>query len=220
MQNFSEWTDMIRSGTDLENYKHPVTVTATGGPAPRYVLKSWNFGANFTWIILPDFLQGLSKFSVDPTNDTVLYGITNNCIGRSYDQAETWEYCWKPPGLEGSFKDLVIKDSKTMIVIRNGDLPLRTKDGGASWHPMASLQHFAPGAHMLYSWSGKHLAISAIMGHSDHDFTVWVSSDDGETWVDESGDYTALTGGIAQWYDNTLYVCSLGQGISAKTFKE
>ena len=30
---------------------------------------------------------------------------------------------------------------------------------------------------------------------------------------------TALQGGIAQWYDNTLYVCSLGQGISAKVFR-
>ena len=36
---------------------------------------------------------------------------------------------------------------------------------------------------------------------------------------DESGDYTALTGGIAQWYDNQLFVCSLGQGISSKAFE-
>jgi hypothetical protein len=47
-----------------------------------------------------------------------------------------------------------------------------------------------------------------------------VSTDDGDTWVDESGDYTALTGGVAQWYDNQLFICSLGQGISSKTFKE
>ena len=43
---------------------------------------------------------------------------------------------------------------------------------------------------------------------------------DGETWTDETGDYTSMSGGIAQWYHNTLYISSLGQGISAKTFDE
>eukprot|EP01047_Picozoa_sp_COSAG01_P087322 COSAG01_NODE_20045_length_974_cov_1.193143_1_plen_79_part_00 len=66
-----------------------------------------------------------------------------------------------------------------------------------------------------YSWSGKTLAIS----HAGP-VTVWVSTNDGDTWVDESADYSALTGGISQWYDNTLYVASLGQGIVAKVFNE
>ena len=30
----------------------------------------------------------------------------------------------------------------------------------------------------------------------------------------------ALSGGLAQWYENTLYVSSMGQGIAAKTFEE
>ena len=66
------------------------------------------------------------------------------------------------------------------------------------------------------SWSGKTLAISTVIATT----VVWVSKDDGDSWVDESGDYTADNGGIAQWYENTLYVCSLGQGISAKVFNE
>ena len=56
---------------------------------------------------------------------------------------------------------------------------------------------------------------------------IWRSTDDGDTWTDETGDYTSMSGGIAQWYggttgsgDNMLYISSLGQGISAKTFKE
>jgi len=184
---------------------------------PRYVAKSFNFGANWTWIILPTFLQGLNKFTVDPTNDTTLYGITTNCIGRSYDQAETWEYCWEADGLVGSFKDLVIKDSKTMIMMRNGAVPLRTKDGGKTWNPLNSVIDIASHSPIAaYSWSGKTLALSTVVNHT----LVWVSTDDGDTWVDESGDYTALTGGVAQWYDNQLFICSLGQGISSKTFKE
>lgn len=48
-----------------------------------------------------------------------------------------------------------------------------------------------------------------------------VSKDDGEWWVDESGDYSALAGGIAQWYKNTPYAfASLGQGIVTKVFNE
>ena len=69
---------------------------------------------------------------------------------------------------------------------------------------------------MEYSWSGKTLALSTIVGRS----LIWVSTDDGDTWVDESGDYTALSGGIAQWYDNKLFLSSMGQGIVAKVFNE
>ena len=121
------------------------------------------------------------------------------------------------PGLTGSFRNLVIKDSQNMIVVRNGDVPMRTKDGGASWEPLKSLANVARyGLGMAYSWSGKTLAISGVAGR----FFAWVSRDDGDTWVDETGDYSSMSGGIAQWYENTLYVCSLGQGISSKTFEE
>ena len=116
--------------------------TSTSGGAPRYVLKSFNFGANWTWIELPDFLQAIGAIKPDPTNDTVLYAVASNCIARSYDGAETWEYCWQPPGLEGSFKQLVIKDSNTMIVMRNGDVPVRTRDGGASWQLHCALNMY------------------------------------------------------------------------------
>jgi len=47
-----------------------------------------------------------------------------------------------------------------------------------------------------------------------------VSRDDGDTWTDESGDYSAMSGGVAQWYESTLYISSLGQGIASKTFEE
>ena len=104
-----------------------------------------------------------------------------------------------------------------MLVTRRGNVPLRTKDGGRSWHPLPSVQPLERcSPHALYSWSGKTLALSCVIGRT----VVWISTDDGDTWVDESGDYTATSGGIAQWYDNTLYVSSLGQGISAKTFNE
>ena len=167
-------------------------------------------------VLLPDYLQTLGGFTADPTNQT-LYGVVSNCISRSYDQAVTWDGCWKAPGLTGSFKSVVIKDSKTMLVLRNGDVPLRTRDGGASWQRVASLENIARtlgGA--AYSWSGKTLAVSGNVGQ----LFVWVSRDDGDTWVDETGDYTSMSGGIAQWYDNTLYICSLGQGISSKVFQE
>ena len=104
-----------------------------------------------------------------------------------------------------------------MIVMRNNDVPLRTKDGGKTWTRLISLQplaKYSPGA--VYSWSGETLALSTVVGKT----VVWVSKDDGDTWVDESGDYTADNGGIAQWYENTLYISSMGQGIAAKVFKE
>ena len=41
-----------------------------GGYPPKHVLKSWNYGANWTWIKLPDSLQGIGQLRVDPTNGT------------------------------------------------------------------------------------------------------------------------------------------------------
>eukprot|EP00662_Eupelagonemidae_sp_cell21_P057108 gene57108-biopygen103432 len=51
---------------------------------------------------------GVGSFRADPTNET-LYAVVGNCISRSYDQAETWDGCWKAPGLVGSFRDVVVK---------------------------------------------------------------------------------------------------------------
>ena len=208
----------------LELGVEPVAPTAgfelgggSGGSSPLFILKSWNFGLVWTYIKVPEFMQGGVQLVVDPTNSSTLYGVSGNCVSRSTDQAETWEPCWQPPGLTGSFKELVIRDSNMMIMLRNGDVPLRTFDGGASWKPLDSVSAIVPhGPSMSYSWSGKTLG----MNFNDGRVRVWVSEDDGETWVDESSDYSALTGGIAQWYDSTLYVCSLGQGISAKNFTE
>jgi hypothetical protein len=63
----------------------------------------------------------------------------------------------------------------------------------------------------------------ALLGEQqccDVNLASCVAIADGDTWLDVSSDYTALQAGIAQWYDNTLYVSSLGQGISAKVFNE
>lgn len=186
------------------------------GSGDQYVLKSWNYGANWTWILMPEFLKGIGGFTADPTNKT-LYTLTGSCISRSYDQAETWGACWKAPGLVGSFKSIAIKDSQNMIVVRNGDVPLRTKDGGASWQRMASLEDVARYVGVAkYSWSGKTLAISGVKGQ----LFVWISRDGGDSWIDESGDYTSMSGGLSQWYENTLYISSMGQGISSKIFEE
>ena len=192
------------------------------GGNPQWILKSNSFGgpvpgqdagSAWAWLPVPEFLQGFGGLAVDPTNSSVLYAIKGSCIARSYDGAETWSACWQAPGLEGHFTELVIKDGLTMLAMRSGAVPLRTKDGGASWKPLDSL-----GGHLgfkgQYSWSGKTLAINKNPSN------FWVSTDDGDTWLDVSADYTALQAGMAQWYENTLYVCSLGQGISAKVFNE
>lgn len=154
----------------------------------------------------------------DPTSAATLYGLAGGRIHRSFDKGMTWDAApWTPPGMVGSISNLIIRDSMFMIVTRSGNVPLRTKDGGKTWAPMYSLTALANhGFGMEYSWSGKTLAISTVAGRS----LVWVSTDDGDSWVDESGDYTALSGGIAQWYDNKLFVSSMGQGIAAKVFNE
>ena len=220
----------VRKTAVLESGGAPRTPTYTTGfdlaatsSNPQWIFKSLSFGgpapgsdigSSWTWLPVPEFLQGFTGLAVDPTNSSTLYAVKGSCIARSYDGAETWETCWQAPGLVGSLTELVIKDSLTMLAMRNGAVPLRTVDGGASWKPLASLGGHNGFNKGHYSWSGKTLAINKNPSN------FWVSQNDGDSWLDVSADYTALQAGIAQWYDNTLYVCSLGQGISAKVFNE
>lgn len=186
-----------------------------------FVFKSSNFGLNWTWTQLPDALR-ISTFATDPTNNSTLYGIAANCIARSYDRGDTWGSCWKAANLSGSFTNMAIKDSKTMVILRNGDVPLRTKDGGASWHPLTS----AGSVHLQsaeYSWSGKTLVYHGAGGVQSsahpHAGYVWSSTDDGDTWVDETADLVTMAVGAGQFFGGTFYLNTAGQGILSKVLE-
>jgi hypothetical protein len=45
---------------------------------------------------------------------------------------------------------------------------------------------------------------------------VWKSTDDGETWVDETGDLVTISPGSGVWYDTDFYLVSSGEGITVK----
>ena len=91
---------------------------AVGSPTQArewYVLKSSNFGANWSWVRLPPFLQGVGGLVADPTSDTIYVISGGSCISHSADHAESWSPCWKAPGLTGRFRQLVVRDSRTMV---------------------------------------------------------------------------------------------------------
>ena len=127
----------------------------------------------------------------------------------------------------GTFKFLEIKDHDTMHILRgNGDLPLRTRDGGATWQALESVAAIAPSVHaLMYSWTGRTLVLFGSGGSQSaahpHQAYVWKSTDDGDTWTDETGDEQVVTMGasIGQWYEGTVYMNSGGQGIFAKRFE-
>ena len=127
-------------------------------------------------------------------------------------------------GLVGSFGGMAIRNSSHMIVTRNNDVPLRTKDGGATWTPMESCRLVANFRYgMLYSWSGNTLILMGSGGTltADHPHApfVWVSKDDGETWVDETGGLVTMGPGAANWYEGDFYINSMGEGIMVKTLE-
>jgi len=127
-------------------------------------------------------------------------------------------------GLVGSFHGMAIKNSTHMIVTRNDDVPLRTKDGGATWTEMESCRLVANFHYgMIYSWSGETLVMMGSGGTqtADHPHApfVWVSKDDGETWVDETGGLVTMGPGAANWYEGDFYINSMGEGIQVKTLE-
>jgi len=193
----------------------------TAGGGSQYIIKSPNFGANWTWTKLS--VPGIT-LQVDPTDNTVLYGYDGNGIYRSHDQGDTWGPCEKGQGLEGRLGSLEIKDSQTMIRMRSGDVPLRTTDGGRSWQPLDSVAKFANCVtEAQYSWSGKTLVLHGLdrgaPGRGERAACVFVSRDDGETWIDETDDINTMNLGDGQWYEDTFYMSSYGQGIIAKVLE-
>jgi hypothetical protein len=56
------------------------------GGNPQWLLKSFNFGGNWTWLPVPEFLQGMGGVSIDPSNASTLYTLKGSCISRSYGQ--------------------------------------------------------------------------------------------------------------------------------------
>ena len=49
---------------------------------------------------------------------------------------------------------------------------------------------------------------------------VWRSTDEGDTFVDETDDMISNHPAGGHWYDGTFYISSSGQGILAKVFEE
>jgi hypothetical protein len=62
------------------------------GGNPQWILKSNSFGgpvpgmdigSSWTWLPVPEFLQGFGSLTVDPTNSSTLYAVKGSCIARS-----------------------------------------------------------------------------------------------------------------------------------------
>ena len=105
------------------------------------------------------------------------------------------------------------------------DVPLKTIDGGSTWIPLdntpAKLTQFGTrdAAHPLaaLSWSGKTLVVSgadqSAIGRQERSSAVFKSTDDGESWTDETGDIITVSMGKGCWYEKDYYVVTSGEGI-------
>ena len=171
-------------------------------------------------------------FQVSPTDGgKVLYGIGSKLqlvggIPCSYDQGDTWTACFvNKTNLTGILKQLHIKNETVLIAQRLHQIPLRSIDGGETWQPMHSLVGVEDYIHQFsYSWSGKTLVMFGVGGDKTTSHTVaaivWKSLDDGDTWTDETTeDIVTMGAGLGQWYENSVYMNSGGQGIFYKVFE-
>ena len=141
------------------------------------------------------------------------------------DQGETWSACMTAEGLEGTFTDLCIKDSQTMILIRDGEVPLRTKDCGKTWLPLtAASRLFDGGARAMvsgsYSWSGRTLELHgkdlSAPSRGEYAGFVWRSFDDGDSFTDETDGIVTMAVNQGVWHGEDFYLTTSGEGILAK----
>ena len=198
--------------------------------APQYIVKNSNFGAGefdnkLGWVWgaqLPPHLVGCGLTTSPVDGGSTLYAITPTCIATSTDEGSTWSTCWE--GIDGPIGGLVIKDSSTMFLLRKSLVPLRTRDGGKTWSPLDSFTPIASvGFAFDMSWSGKTIVVhgldTANIAKGKKAVFVWRSTDDGDTFVDETDDVITNHPAGGYWFDGTFYLTSSGQGIMAKEFE-
>lgn len=110
-----------------------------------------------------------------------------------------------------------------MFMLRQGQVPLRTQDGGSTWTELtACAKLFANGATMdgSLSWTGKTLVLMgadmSLVTKGARATLVWKSADDGESWADETGDVITISPGGGVWCDGDFYFVTRGEGILVK----
>jgi hypothetical protein len=189
----------------------------------NYLMVSSDMGQNWTYSAPFPADWQCSYLVADPTSET-LYGMTADCVKKSGDKGKTWSACLAGAGLTGgSFKKLLVKDAKTMFMLRNGKVPLRTADGGATWTELtAAAPLFQYGASFdgSLSWSGKTLVLlgfdGSAIGRGARGTSVWKTSNDGDDWTDETGDVVTNSPGPGVWYENDFYFVTRGEGVMVK----
>ena len=203
------------------------------GGGTQWLLKNSHFGAGefnntqegWLWVAaFPPHLAecGLTTSPVD--GGAALYAFTPSCIATSEDEGATWSACWG--GLDGQpIASLVIKDATTMFVRRTKLVPLRTRDGGKTWTPLDALAPVAAvGFSFDLSWSGRTIVVHGLdttaVAEGRKAVFVWRSTDDGDTFVDETGDVVTNHPAGGYWYEGTFYLTTSGQGIMAKVFED
>mgnify|MGYP002630806635 CR=1 FL=1 len=209
--------------TDFGELRDWPTNDKANNGARSFLLASSNFGRNWTWSLLPLHLQGASFIASDPTDPSTLYIVGPTCLSRSKDGGQSWSECIKAIGLQGSLSSLLVKDARTMVLLRNEDVPLRSTDGGVSWQALPAAARVSSGGFSRagsYSWSGRTLVIhgrdTSAPARGEYAGYVWKSHDDGDTFVDETGDLVTMSVNSGTWYGDDLYLTTSGEGILVK----
>ncbi len=204
----------------------PVYTTMTLPQGHRALLYSLDFGATWNWTDITNETS-IGSLAVDPTDGTgKLYSVAPNCFSVSRTQGATWSSCMNASGLEGELSYVAIKDNQTMLMFRSGQsnpgadgiAPLRTQDGGKTWHELESLR----GKHgsAVYSWTGDTLVFygsdTGEIAHGRRASFVWKSKDDGDSWTLETGNIASIAPISGVWYEDDFFLTTSGEGILAR----
>lgn len=190
----------------------------------KWLMTSQDFGQSWNYTKMPALLQA-NSLSVDPTNGNSLFAVTANCLAHSTNQGLSWSPCSTASGLNSGrgFSKLIIKTSQVMFMLRQGDVPLRTKDGGATWQALtgaAALFKYTPTLDCSMSWSGETIVLHgndpSAIERGEYGTVVAKSSDDGDSWTDETGDLVTTSPGVGVWFEKDFYLASAGEGVTVK----
>ncbi len=162
-----------------------------------------------------------NALAVDPSRPARLYwGAHDDEAGGLYvseDAGRTWERRWE--GMKRIF-DLLVAPDGTVYTAGDADGPavFKSNDAGRTWQALYREEGSSGAAEALCFLPGapRGLAFGVVRWHGHAGRGIRISSDDGVTWRDVTGDLPASSGVAALAFDprnEMLYAIQYGGGI-------
>jgi photosystem II stability/assembly factor-like uncharacterized protein len=172
---FGQW-EAVRGPVMYSSYTDAIALDANVVLTvdDNIVMKSVDFGANWTEVLLPD---GISSLDMDADGDYVVIVADDGFIYKSADAGDNWMQIGDTSQFTTDLHQVDVYDTSTYFVTGEDGLFMKTVDGGANWDTTVIDPAFDLDGAVIFT-----SALNGIAVQDGNDATYWRTTDGGDTW--------------------------------------